>query len=362
MASDDTWRYDSALDQFGKAPLPELVFSRKDQRHQVDILLAQQLIIMELLSIAAVLVIAELFAPGLGFQCPKAMFWFGDSIVDTGNVQARAPFISAAEYKPYGMTFFTEAFEYDRFLDPILQSINSNYANGVNFAVSGATALNTSFEVPLYLPVQIDQFLRFKQDAYDMVKTALYAVVISTNDLLNSYLLEHRSPENVTAEVVPYVVRAISHALQHVPSRLHADIAEHIPEAFNKQLYDEIQVLQKNRTGFHLLYADAYKFTLDVLDKPLVYGSQNKTKLSACCESGGEYNFDVTQPCGLVIQPNGTTLKPSEYVSWDGVHFTESFYRQLSKALLTGRYIYPSLNITQICNFTSNRKVRREPE
>ncbi|EFJ19532.1 hypothetical protein SELMODRAFT_38565, partial [Selaginella moellendorffii] len=114
----------------------------------------------------------------------------------------------------------------------------------------------------------------------------------------------------------------------------------------NKQLYDEIQVLQKNRTGFHLLYADAYKFTLDVLDKPLVYGSQNKTKLSACCESGGEYNFDVTQPCGLVIQPNGTTLKPSEYVSWDGVHFTESFYRQLSKALLTGRYIYPSLNIT----------------
>ncbi|XP_024539896.1 GDSL esterase/lipase At1g28650-like [Selaginella moellendorffii] len=254
---------------------------------------------------------------------------------------------------------------------------------------------------------------------YHHLKTALYAVVISTNDLLNSYLLEHRSPENVTAEVVPYVVRAISHALQvhkfafslevvlkpliespwrtklvglqHVPSRLHADIAEHIPEAFNKQLYDEIQVLQKNRTGFHLLYADAYKFTLDVLDKPLVYGeilccycnyqdwkfgqpfvgnkniyvfpgSQNKTKLSACCESGGEYNFDVTQPCGLVIQPNGTTLKPSEYVSWDGVHFTESFYRQLSKALLTGRYIYPSLNITQICNFTSNRKVRREPE
>ncbi|EFJ19670.1 hypothetical protein SELMODRAFT_110479, partial [Selaginella moellendorffii] len=131
-----------------------------------------------------------------------------------------------------------------------------------------------------------------------------------------------------------------------------------VAEAFNKQLYDEIQVLQKNRTGFHLLYADAYKFTLDVLDKPLVYGEI----MWSCCGNGGEYNFDVTQPCGLVIQPNGTTLKPSEYVSWDGVHFTESFYRQLSKALLTGRYIYPSLNITQICNFTSNRKVRREPK
>ncbi|XP_024518100.1 GDSL esterase/lipase At1g28590 [Selaginella moellendorffii] len=302
--------------------LPSCGNSRKDQRHQVDILLAQQLIIMEFLSIAAVLVIAELFAPGLGFQCPKAMFWFGDSIVDTGNVQAAAPFISAAEYKPYGMTFFTEAFEYDRFLDPILQSINSNYANGVNFAVSGATALNTSFEVPLYLPVQIDQFLRFKQDAYDSGHG-------KGND--SSQTLQ-RSPENVTAEVVPFVVRAISHALQD--SRGCLLPFNQVAEAFNKQLYDEIQVLQKNRTGFHLLYADAYKFTLDVLDKPLVY----------------------------VIQPNGTTLKPSEYVSWDGVHFTESFYRKLSKALLTGRYIYPSLNITQICNFTSNRKVRREPE
>ncbi|EFJ04815.1 hypothetical protein SELMODRAFT_432059 [Selaginella moellendorffii] len=190
--------------------------SRNDQRHQVDILLAQQLIIMEFLSIAAVLVIAELFAPGLGFQCPKAMFWFWDSTVDTENVQAAAPFISAAEYKPYGMTFFSkpskryldgcvvvdffaEAFEYERFLGPILQSINLNYASGVNFVVSGATALNTSLEVPLYLPVQIDQFLRFKQDAYDSrhgmqklvpyyhhLKTALYVVVISTNNLLNS--------------------------------------------------------------------------------------------------------------------------------------------------------------------------------
>ncbi|XP_024517553.1 receptor-like protein kinase BRI1-like 3 [Selaginella moellendorffii] len=118
-------------------------------------------------AVVSFLVIAELFAPGLGFQCPKAMFWFEDSIVDTENVQAAAPFISAAEYKPYGMTFFTEAFEYDRFLDPILQSINLNYANGVNFTVSGATALNTTLEVPLYLLVQIDQFLRFKQDAYD---------------------------------------------------------------------------------------------------------------------------------------------------------------------------------------------------
>ncbi|EFJ10999.1 hypothetical protein SELMODRAFT_426724 [Selaginella moellendorffii] len=197
------------------------------------------------MSIVAVLVIAELFAPGLGFQCPKAMFWFEDSIVDTENVQAAAPFISAAEYKPYGMTFFSkpskrysdgrvvvdffaEAFEYDRFLDPILQSINLNYANGVNFTVSGATALNTTLEVPLYLLVQIDQFLRFKQDAYDSrhgkgmqklvlyyhhLKTALYVVGISTNDLLNSYLLKHRSPENVTVVVVPYVVRAIFHAL-----------------------------------------------------------------------------------------------------------------------------------------------------
>ncbi|XP_024539895.1 receptor-like protein kinase BRI1-like 3 [Selaginella moellendorffii] len=150
------------ISYYGRGHL-QLTCSRNDQRHQV---LTQQLIIMEFLSIAAVLVIAELFAPGLGFQCPKAMFWFGDSIVDTENVQAAAPFISAAEYKPYGMTFFTEAFEYDRFLDNILQSINLNYANGVNFAVSGATALNTSLEVPLYLPVQIDQFLRFKQDAY----------------------------------------------------------------------------------------------------------------------------------------------------------------------------------------------------
>ena len=51
--------------------------------------------------------------------------------------------------------------------------------------------------------------------------------------------------------------------------------------------------------------------------------------LAACCGSGrGAYNFNMTAFCGAA----GTAAcnDPSEYVSWDGVHFTEAANRHIA--------------------------------
>ncbi|XP_024525422.1 GDSL esterase/lipase At4g01130 [Selaginella moellendorffii] len=344
-------------------------------------------------------------------HCPSAVFWFGDSFADTGNAQAASPFISAAEYLPYGMThfgkpsnrysdgrlvtdFFAQAFRHKSSPGPILQSLNSNYEHGIVFAVSGATALNTSYVVPFYLPVQVDQYLRFVKDAYGKphhhhdrktklprkLRSVLHVVVVGTNDIFGAYIRKLMDPGNVTVVIVPQVVQAISHAIQTLSDSGASQILvlnsfphgcmplilsvfgdlpkdsrgclsplNEVAEAFNRSLYKLVQDLSSKLKNTLLLYADAFKFTLDVMDRPTDFGFRNETKTSACCGTGGAYNFNSTKLCGKDFQPESTTLKPSEFVSWDGIHFTEAFYEHLSKALLTGKYLDPPLDFSEVC-------------
>jgi hypothetical protein len=55
--------------------------------------------------------------------------------------------------------------------------------------------------------------------------------------------------------------------------------------------------------------------------------------LAACCGGGkGAYNFNMTAFCGAA--GTAACADPSEFVSWDGVHFTEAANRHIACATL----------------------------
>ncbi|XP_026441980.1 GDSL esterase/lipase At1g28570-like, partial [Papaver somniferum] len=98
--------------------------------------------------------------PVLGSSYYKSIFSFGDSLADTGNTLYNKPNAYVSRL-PYGETYFhraTSRFSDGRvvldfiadavglpLLPPYLGSSNKDLRQGVNFAVGGATALDSSF-------------------------------------------------------------------------------------------------------------------------------------------------------------------------------------------------------------------------
>lgn len=70
--------------------------------------------------------------------------------------------------------------------------------------------------------------------------------------------------------------------------------------------------------------------------------------LMACCGYGGApLNYDSRISCGQTKVLNGTTVTvkacddSTEYVNWDGIHYTEAANQFVSSQILTGRYSDP---------------------
>lgn len=75
---------------------------------------------------------------------------------------------------------------------------------------------------------------------------------------------------------------------------------------------------------------------------------------TACCGAGGgKYNVEVA--CGKNGSVNGKLVEggrcrnPAQYISWDGLHPTETFARHLALGVLTGQYLHPPLSLRSLC-------------
>ncbi|KAJ7565392.1 hypothetical protein O6H91_02G058600 [Diphasiastrum complanatum] len=136
--------------------------------------------------VASTIVVSCGFSESAAAECFPALFQFGDSLSDTGNVEALYPTISPAAFLPYGRTAFhkpADRYSDGRlvidflaqainlpFINPYLKSIGTSFTQGVNFAVGGATIHNSSFfeknNISMILPYsllrQVDWYLRFK--------------------------------------------------------------------------------------------------------------------------------------------------------------------------------------------------------
>ncbi|XP_062200489.1 GDSL esterase/lipase At1g28600-like [Phragmites australis] len=260
----------------------------------------------------------------------------------------------------------------------------AGFLRGVNFAVGGATALDPEFFesrglkpfVPVSLRNETSWFKNVLQllgpvhEQRKVTATSLFLVgEIGVNDYLIA-LVGNRTVGEVKT-FVPHIVGAIRSVVTRaiaagvgtvvvqgmIPlgcepqllalyqgvidaggydpesgclTRLNG-LAELHNHAVNRMLIS----LRRTHPGTAIVYADLYRAVTDLIVSPLKYGFSDRP-LAACCGGRGAYNFDAAAFCGAA--GTAACADPSEYVSWDGVHFTEAANRRIACAVLDGSH------------------------
>ncbi|XP_076902487.1 GDSL esterase/lipase At1g31550-like [Bidens hawaiensis] len=356
--------------------------------------------------------------------CYSSIISFGDSIADTGNRKHLA--LASNKYfscdsPPYGQNFVGQPtgrcsngrliidFLADslglRLMPPYLnikeRSGVATLRQGVNYAVAGTTAMNSTFvEEQWYGSVVFNRTgcLRVQLEWF---KQSLPFICGSTtsdckNFIGNSLILvgeiggnDYNIPLSLGKhidEIQPYVPLVIDTIISVVneliemgaqtlvvpgnfpigcfPSHLTVGesgvYGEHDPitgcltklnqfsEYHNKMLQTKLNQIRELNPNVNVIYADYYNAAMQIYISPDEYGFTNGT-LKACCGSEGPYNYNASATCGNV----STILcdEPDAYVSWDGMHLTEAAYKVIFKSLFQGPYTTPEFY--SLCPITS---------
>ncbi|XP_042483380.1 GDSL esterase/lipase At5g03980-like [Macadamia integrifolia] len=337
---------------------------------------------------------------------PSAIYNLGDSISDTGNLirETTSPAASMFAHLPYGISFFGNQptgrcsngllmIDYLALslrlplLNPYLEK-DSDFSHGVNFAVAGSTALNSSLlaENNINSPVTNSslsiQLSWLKShlnstcytDCEEQLKKSIFFVgEIGGNDY-NYAFFQGKTMEDLQNSLVPHVIQSIKTTAMEVIKLGATRVV--IPGNFpigcfpiyltifqindtaaydefkclkglnnfamfhNDQLQQALQQLRDEYPNVDIVYADYYNAFKWVFDKAPLLGLDMDSLQKACCGSGGQYNFDPRNVCGT---PEVTVCSiPDTHISWDGIHLTEKAYRNMANWLI--RDLTPKLN------------------
>ncbi|GAB4860363.1 hypothetical protein Ancab_035521 [Ancistrocladus abbreviatus] len=337
-----------------------------------------------------------------------AIYQFGDSISDTGNLVMENPSTPFCSKLPYGETFFrhptgrcsdgllmidfvARAFHLP-FLKPYLEK-GADFTHGVNFAVSGATALdastlaarsilsqvtNSSLSVQLsWFRSHLKSICSSPSECKDKLARSLFIMgEIGGNDY--DYALLQGKTLKAIYNLVPEVVHAIKNAVQEVieqgaskvvvpgdfplgclpiflvlfrsqesHSYDHLNCLKHLNDLsrfHNDHLERAIRELQQQHPGAVIIYGDYYSATTWILQNAAWLGFEKDGGLTVCCGAGNnEYNYNSTESCGstgVAACPD-----PARRVSWDGLHFTQQGYKYMAYWLLRRMGLRPDPNI-----------------
>ncbi|KAH6816610.1 hypothetical protein C2S51_021430 [Perilla frutescens var. frutescens] len=330
-------------------------------------------------------------------KCSIQSLWqLGDSLSDTGNlikILPLGPTLPAAK-PPYGETFpgqptgrwsdgkliidFTAMAFGVPLLNPSLDR-NASFRNGVNFAVAGATALNSSFFASrgVFVPptsslsLQLASFRTYlasiystPQECADNLKRALVFVgEIGGNDI-NFPLQQGKSLDEIQS-YVPFINQAISNATREViragasrvvvPGNFPIGCIPFALSAFatnDSSAYDEfgclkslnnlalyqnnnlqaaLNDLRREFPGVAIIYADYYNAFRSIIRLATVFGFNRTTLLKPCCQSR-QFNPQSPGFCGdpsVPVCPN-----PHRYIHWDGLHLTQEAYGRISQIIV----------------------------
>ncbi|KAJ0054034.1 hypothetical protein Pint_01131 [Pistacia integerrima] len=287
------------------------------------------------------------------------------------------------------------------FLSPYLDSIGApDFRTGCNFAAGGATILPpTPYSLcPFSFNLQVAQFIRFKTRVFELLaedknlqkylfpedyfKDGLYMFDMGQNDLEGEFY--YRSEDQVLA-FIPSLLSQIEKGIQKLYNegarnfwvhntgplgclpRLITTFGKNSSELdqlgcvkslnnaaalFNLQLRDFCTKFQEQFSEVNITFVDIFSIKLDLISNYSEYGF--KEPLAACCGIGGPpLNFDPRINCGQTKNLDGSivTAKPcsnsSEYVNWDGTHYTEAANRHVFEQILKGNYSYPLMSMNE---------------
>ncbi|XP_076948619.1 GDSL esterase/lipase At1g28580-like [Bidens hawaiensis] len=344
--------------------------------------------------------------------CYTSIISFGDSLADTGNL--KLSYLTSNQslhffYPPYGETFFhiptgrcsngrlVIDFIAEMLKLPLVQPFegvkgrNMMELRGVNFAVAGATAMDSSFleakgvHNPLTnasLQVQLGWFKRslpslcdIVQDCKEIIGRSLFLMgEIGGNDY-NHALLAGKSLDEVET-YVPLVVEAITSAVNElielgaktllIPGNLpigcsavfltkyyeSADMEydnstgcitklNKFSEYHNELLKIELSQMRDSYPEVDIIYADYYNAAMQFFQSPNKYGFINGA-LKACCGGGGPFNYNASVACAEFSST--VCMQPHTYANWDGLHLTEAAYKIIFKSIFEGPYAIPQFD------------------
>ncbi|XP_074280782.1 GDSL esterase/lipase At5g03980-like isoform X2 [Silene latifolia] len=327
----------------------------------------------------------------------EAIYQFGDSISDTGNYAHDQPLSNFNQF-PYGETYFHRPAGrcsdgllmvdyFAKFLKlPLLDAYlnkDGNFTHGVNFAVTGASALNDTRLVSKYnvvstttnhsLSVQLGWFKSHlnsicsnaSECKKELAKGLFLMGEIGGNDY--NFVFFQGKPISIAYQMVPEVVDAIRAAIKEIINLGATRIV--VPGNFpvgcmtvflaifksndatmyddhkclkylnkfakyhNNQLQKAIRGLEKDYPNATIVYADYYTAFTEALQHPPYHGFERSVIHRACCGEGdNEYNFNFGRLCGNKGVP--ACENPQHHISWDGIHLTQHAYRVMANWLM----------------------------
>ncbi|KAL3655601.1 hypothetical protein CASFOL_001387 [Castilleja foliolosa] len=364
----------------------------------------EQIIKMQIFSLLPFLALTSCFLSLCSGNNRPVIFNFGDSNSDTGG---QAAGLGQEVGYPYGRTFFRRPTgrlcdgrlvidflcEYldTHYLSPYLDSLESNFSNGANFAISGSCTLPKSYR--FNLNIQILQFKHFYDRSVELhskghmnsvgeddFKNALYTIDIGQNDLTIS--LDSLSYAQAI-ERIPSFISEIKDALWAIyqlggrnfwvhntgplgclplelVSRYKLNSSDFdrygciksfndAAKAFNAKLNDLCEQLRSQMENSTIVYVDMYSIKYDLVENATSYGFKNP--LMACCGYGGApYNLVLDDDKACFGSQYDVCDEGTPYINWDGIHYTEAANAIVASKVLSTHYSSPPLEFNFFCN------------
>nr|XP_043616583.1 GDSL esterase/lipase At1g54790 [Erigeron canadensis] len=281
------------------------------------------------------------------------------------------------------------------FLNAYLEALGvPNFRKGCNFAAAGSTILPPTLNAvsPFSFGIQVAQFLRFKSRVLqlqaksrrfnkylpdeDYFSQGLYMFDIGQNDIAGAFY--SKSFDQIVASI-PSVLAEFETGIKKLydqggrnfwihntgpvgclaqniakfgtdPSKLDAQgcVSAHNQAAniFNIQLHALVTKLQAQFSDANLTHVDIFTIKSNLIANYSRYGFEQPTQ--ACCGYGGPpLNYNSQVPCGQTKTINGSSITTTvcndttEYVNWDGIHYTEAANQHIASQILTGKFSDP---------------------
>ncbi|KAK4739194.1 hypothetical protein R3W88_002891 [Solanum pinnatisectum] len=281
------------------------------------------------------------------------------------------------------------------FLNSYLDSVAApSFRKGANFAAAGSTILpaTASSVSPFSFGIQVAQFFRFKNrvseiqaktrkydkyvPAQDFFQKGLYMFDIGQNDLAGGFY--SKTLDQILASI-PTILSGFEDGVKRLYdlgarnfwvhntgplgclgqniAKFGTDVSKldelgcvsshnQAAKLLNLQLYALCKKLQGQYSDANITHVDIFSIKSNLIANYSRNGFEQP--LMACCGYGGPpLNYDSRIACGQtkVLDGNNVTAKAcndsSEYINWDGIHYTETANQFVAAQILTGKYSDP---------------------